>query len=196
MVLLAAFAAVSDAQPSNPFFAYLPVLREYLDVSTPQLEAIGRLNQEHDEWTWTKQLRLAQVQREIWQERDRTSPDPAALGVRMLEVEAICRELAARVTDLRARLTALLTEAQRTKLRTLQEALRLVPAIQQAQTVKLLDGPYVTYSGATFIREAIPSGDAFSRTDGTRLGAYPDAACGPSVFPGNIIPIARVTPAP
>ena len=193
---MAAFAALSYAQSSNPFFSYLPVLREYLELSQSQTESIARANEEHDQWTWGKQLRLAQVQREIWQERERTSPDPAALGVRMLEIEAICRELGARVTDLRAKLTALLTEAQQTKLRTLQQALRLVPAIQQAQTVKLLDGPYVAYSGAIFIREAIPSGDAFSRTDGTRLGGYPDAACSPTVFPGNIIPAARITPAP
>lgn len=191
-MLLAAFAALSCAQSSNPFFQYLPVLREYLDLSQAQIEAIARANEEHDRWVWAKQVRLAEVQREIWQERERTALDSGALGVRMVEVEAICRELAARAVEQRQKLQTLLNEAQRAKLKTLEDALRLVPAIQEAQGVKLLGEPAVTYAGPMFGRVIVSSGDAFSRTDGTRLGTYPHEACGVPLFPGNVIPASRI----
>lgn len=185
--------ALVHAQPENPFFDYLPAIRAYLEITPAQMQSIERANEEHSQWTWSKQLRLAQVQREIAEERAKTAPDPMALGVRYVEIEAICRESAAKLVEQRAKNQNLLTDAQRTKLKTLEDALKLVPAIQQAQSLQILGEPYVSLSGAMFLQNRIAStGDRFSRTDGTGLSYSPDAACG--ALPGYIIPAARVMP--
>ena len=189
---LLAIATFVAAQDPGRWFDYLPVIREYLDLSTAQMEAIGRSNEEHDQWTWSKQLRLAQVQREIWAERARTSPDPTALGVRYVEIEAICRDLAARVVEQRTKNQRLLTETQHAKLKALEDALTLLPAIQQAQTLRLVGEPAVNLGGTILFEGRVTTGDAFSRTDGTRIAVYPNAACSPAVFPGNIIPAGRL----
>jgi hypothetical protein len=71
----------------------------------------------------------------------RETIDPAALGVRYREVELINREIEAERLKNRAELLAVLTPAQRTKLATLEQALRLQDTACSAVSYNLLSPP-------------------------------------------------------
>ncbi|MCX7603073.1 MAG: hypothetical protein N2036_03270, partial [Bryobacteraceae bacterium] len=101
-------------------------LVKYLDLNRDQMLELGRLQMEWQRYLSTKARRVAQVEREI---RDVTlAPviDPSALGVRYMELEAICREARDTETKIRDRARKLLTDAQRTKLGALEQAYRLL----------------------------------------------------------------------
>jgi hypothetical protein len=170
------------AQP-NPFYGVLPhqQLQEFLQLTDSQVNAILEANRQYSEWAFEKQRRIADVQREIAEETAKSPLDPMALGVRYAEVETICREVMDRVTELEKANVNLLTDAQKAKLKTLEDALRLFPAITQAQSARLLGGPAVGLGGVQAIGMTTIT-DRFNRTDGVRLGSF-----GP-VIPGCIAP--------
>ncbi|MCZ2078622.1 MAG: hypothetical protein LC130_26960 [Bryobacterales bacterium] len=166
---LLALCASAWAQP-NPFYGVLyPQLQEFLQLTDSQLNAILEANRQYSEWAFEKQRRIADVQREIAEETAKSPLDPMALGVRYAEVETICREVKDRGTELEKASVTVLTDAQKTKLKTLEDALKLFPAITQAQSARLLGGPAVGLGGVQVMGVTTIT-DRFNRTDGLRLG--------------------------
>ncbi len=76
---------------------------------------------------------MYQIQIEILEETSRDTPSAQALGVRYVEIEGICRELAGSGKAIRDKNLAVLTEQQKTRLAVLEEALRLSPVAREAQ---------------------------------------------------------------
>jgi len=172
--------AVAQPPPLNvaqPF----RMLREYLELSDTQVAAIVQGIADYARFAFEKQQRMAQVQAEIADWTAKETLDPMALGLRYVEIEAICRQLRDRSADLEKANVALLTEPQKTKLAMLDEARKLAPVIAEAQAVRLLGSPFAAV-------QAIPasriSGD-FSTISGAILGfPFPVGGC---PAPVNII---------
>ena len=139
---MVALAGAAWGQPGMP--GPLPVASRlvlYLELKPDQIVDLGKIQAEWQRYLASKVRRVQQVEREI---RDATLAevvDPSALGVRYMELEAICRE--ARDTEARIRESArkILTDAQRAKLAVLEEAYRLLPEIAEADALHLIYAP-------------------------------------------------------
>ena len=122
----------------RPFPRFLGEIRTYLALTDEQVEKMQRQIDDYSRWAALRQRRISEVQLEIAVETAKTPLDPAALGVRYAEVEAIRREIAERGAALVPANVALLTDAQKVKLKALEEALKLVSTGDQAKVLKLL----------------------------------------------------------
>ena len=116
----------------------LPQVREYLQLTNTQVLGIALNNDQYNRSIQERMQRVRQVQIEIVTETGRDLVDPTALGVRYTEIELICRDLRDYANNLRRQNLSLLTERQLTKLRSLEEALKLLPVIIEAQMSNVL----------------------------------------------------------
>lgn len=150
------------------------VLQRYLELADSQVETILRNNEDYNRYSREKQNRIAQVQSEIAEETAKESLDPAALGIRYAEIEVHCRQLKEEAARTRNLNMAALSDAQKTKLKALEEAVKLLPVISEAEWTNLLG----TYSGPPFLFNSTTA-----RTDGARLGTLIPgvAGCSPAV---------------
>ena len=122
------------------------------------------------------------MQTEISQETAKDALDPMALGVRYLEVELICRDITLRTVAIQKTNTEVLTDQQKAKLKTLDDAMKLAPVISDAQNAKLLAGS--------------SSVGSFSFASVGFLTGIPTSANGcASQFPLLTIPVARLNSA-
>ena len=131
------------------------MIREYLALTETQMVKISDQNNEFARWSAGRSQRMYEVQFEIGVETAREPLDPAGLGVRYAEVEAIRREIAERSKKLVVENVAVLTPAQVTKLKALEEAMKLVPVNNEAQSVSLLPD---SCSGATGVLAGVLGG--------------------------------------
>jgi len=168
------FSSVCFAQA--PIATFPPALRQYLELSSTQVENIVRLNNDHRQDVSQKTRRSLQVQVEIRDETNREVLDPMALGIRYAELEAIRRDLNDQLKGLRTKVRAVLNDAQRAKLKALEDASKLQPLISEALCENLLD-PQV---------QVLPL--RFSSGDGVLSGVS-------GVLPGLIYPSGCVFPA-
>jgi hypothetical protein len=154
----------------TPWFDYTPLgeVRKYLQLTDTQYQAILDQNERYNRMAQEKVRRIAQVQVEIGEETDKSPLDPAALGIRYAEIEAICRELKDESDRARQQSLAALTEPQRTRLNALEEAIKLYPVIAEAEAGNLLPGPY---AAANYASRSVGVG----RTLGAALGGI--SAC-------------------
>jgi hypothetical protein len=118
-----------------------PDLIQYLGLNDNQATAIRQANNSYFQFTMQKSLRSSQVQNEIAVETARPTLDPMALGLRYLELEAIQREIATEEARTRTTVQAILTDAQKTKIKALEDAMRLQPLICDAQSARILAPP-------------------------------------------------------
>jgi hypothetical protein len=151
-IVLALFASLASAQLPPRWFDPLPDLREFLQLTDAQIRTILSNNDDYNRWSAEKQMRIRQVQTEIVQETAKQVLEPNALGMRYAEIETICREMKERLEADRNRNLATLNMEQRAKLKVLEDAMKLAPAISQAQYGNLLGGftyapPVLTSSG-------------------------------------------------
>lgn len=89
---------------------------------------------------------MFQVQSEIRDETAKSPLDPAALGIRYAEIETICRNVRDEGVSVQTRNLTLLTDAQKVKLKALDDAYKLLPVINEAQNAGLLSPP-APYAG-------------------------------------------------
>jgi hypothetical protein len=122
----------------STWFEFLPRLQQYLALTDTQVQAILRNNQAYNAVISEKQLRIAQVDLEIQQERRKENIDAMAIGLRVAEIESHCRFLKGEAEATYRRNREVLTDAQRTRLAALEEAAKLIPVIQEAQSGAML----------------------------------------------------------
>lgn len=125
----------------HPFFNHLPQIRAYLSLTDEQVAKMARQIDDFQRWAANRQRRMFEVHLEIAEETAKSPLDPAALGIRYAEVEAIRREIAERNSKLVDENVAVLTDVQKIKLKALEEALKLVGTGNEAQALRLLPDP-------------------------------------------------------
>ena len=179
-MLLAFVLLPAEAQVLPPI-RVVSLLDQYLGITSEQSRRFNENEAEFTRWSFDKIRRVAQVRSEISQETSKPQLDPFAIGVRYVEIEAICRQGREQLEDLRRKNAGILTTAQRAKLNVLNEALKLLPAIREAQGRNLLEG------GAPSPLDSI--GGLIS--GGIGSGSFALTGCD-NPFPGNIIPGIRL----
>jgi hypothetical protein len=135
MLMLALGVAVSAQTYLSPLG-----LQDFLGLTNTQWDAIAKNNDDYNRAVIEKQNRIQQVQVEIGQYTSAQTIDPMELGVRYMEIEYLCRQMRDAAVAAQNKNLALLNDAQKTKLKVLEDAMNLSPVISQAQSVKLLSG--------------------------------------------------------
>ncbi|MCC6341216.1 MAG: hypothetical protein IT166_03400 [Bryobacterales bacterium] len=185
LVLLASAAGVFGQTVPPPIPAPYPgppliELKQYLTLTDAQyVQLFDNLDQSRRAAAGFQQ-RIYQLRREIDIETERPNPDPMELGTRYAEIEHNCRAITNESKALREKNSGLLTDAQKAKLKTLDDARKLYPVISQAQLASLLEG------GVTGLSPGGVVGGIISTIPPTIV---PVAGCA-APFPGRIIPAA------
>jgi len=132
-------------------------LRVYLGLTDTQVSQLLQNLDDYSRLVSQRQQRIFQVQSEIRDETAKSPLDPAALGIRYAEIETICRNVRDEAAATQTRNLSVLTDAQKVKLKALEDAMKLQPVINEAQNAGLLSppGPYAILSG-------VLSGTSFS----------------------------------
>ena len=131
------------AQTTTPILFPTPApcqdLKQYLGLTESQYQGLLSNQSSYQTFVLSKQRRVAQVNAEIAAETARENLDAMSLGLRYLELEVTCREVTDAFGKLRTQNLALLNDAQKVKLKVLEDALKLSSTIQQAQQVNLVN---------------------------------------------------------
>src|SRR5215472_14056567 len=141
------------AQPNPWFYQPLGQVQQFLQLTDTQLQTILTNNGDYNQFAMTKRTRISQLQSEIATETAKDTLDPLALGVRYAEIETICREMKDQAVSYQTKNTAILTDPQKAKLQTLQDAVKLAPVIEDAQSGNLIGT--VTYAPLFFTSNSI-----------------------------------------
>ncbi len=104
----------------NRWFQPLALVKEFLQLTDSQLEAILTNNDEYNRWSWEKQNRIQQVQNEIGDETSKDTLDPTALGIRYAEIESICRNMKDQAARFQKKNVEMLNDTQRAELKGLE----------------------------------------------------------------------------
>lgn len=171
--MLFAVLALPLCAQMQPPRQMLPQVREYLQLTNAQVLGIALNNDDYNRTIQERLQRVRQVQIEIAAETAKDPVDPAALGVRYAEIELICRDLRDLANTLQKQNLALLTDEQRTKLRTLEEALKLLPVLTEAQMSNLLGNwtspPNVMNGSSGFVTGSFLGVNAINGCSGTGM---------------------------
>ena len=116
-------------------------LTAYLVLSGDQIASISAAVQDYEVFAGPKEARQQQILLELQIETAKDTLDPMTLGLRYVELEALRRQLQSRQANLRTKVRATLTSAQRAKLDILAQAAQLTTEVAQAQCSFLIDAP-------------------------------------------------------
>lgn len=116
---LKSFLTLTDAQVTQ----LKEVLKKQAEANKPVMEQIRAKNQE------------------LAEEMRKDSPSPATVGQLMVDIKKLREQIRDASGDVSTGALAVLTPAQQTKLKELEAAQQLVPAIHQAQVLNLLARP-------------------------------------------------------
>lgn len=178
--LLLLLSSALSAQAPPTFFPQWFDLKQYLQLTDAQYVKLLDNQTQYQRIVSNHQRRMGQLQNEIGIETARERPDPTELGTRYAEIEMICRQVGNEAKQLRTQNLSLLTEPQKTRLKALEDALKLMPIVSQAQSASLLEGPVPFGSVPTWVERsgdfAPPIG---GRIDGIAGGPffYPPGGC-------------------
>jgi hypothetical protein len=148
ILLAACVLAGAQAPPSR----FSPDVKQVLELTEAQVDAITALNRGYDDQVGRKSQRMYQIAAE------------GGAGI-----EAIGREMDAELTRVRMRVREVLTGPQRARLKILEDALKLQRAVLAAQCESLLEppapplpGPHGTPSVGRYSAILVPDGASMS----------------------------------
>jgi hypothetical protein len=122
-----AAAASAWISPEDPLSAYLALTGE-------QVVQISQLQRDFDDYRSEKILRTSQVERELDQEANQPLPDAIAIGLRLVELETIKREVEHEQAVLVKTIQSKLSSEQLIRLRAIEDARRLAALDPVAQS--------------------------------------------------------------
>jgi len=128
--------AMAQAVPRNP-----DALKETLGLSDTQVQQLRDLRKQQFEAA-RPSLEQAREKRQALAEAMRSeNPDPAKVGQLMVEMKQLRQSMGGRRGELQSKAQAILTPEQQTKLQSLREAQRMMPAMRQAMALGLIAPP-------------------------------------------------------
>jgi hypothetical protein len=152
-VLVSFLAPAVHAQTPVPVPIRRPLslVQDFLGLTNAQVDAILQNNDAYARYVAEKQTRISQVRGEIADWTAATTLDPMELGMRYVEIEYQCRQMKTEGENSQKRNLAVLTDAQKAKLKSLDDALKLMPVVYEAQSANIFGTPTTPqYAGFGF----------------------------------------------
>jgi hypothetical protein len=164
--------------------AVFPMLRQFLGLTDAQVSVILKENSDYNTFSFQQQRQIQNAQSQIAVETAKDQLDPMALGTLYAGIESACRELRDRAATSQKQNLSILTDAQKAKLNTLTDAIKVIPIISEAQAGNLIGSttPFAFSASSSGIISGV-------------LG-FPSVPGCASPFPANIIPANRLAAAP
>lgn len=116
-------------------------LQQYLGLSTGQASAITNLNTANERKVGDDQQMISHLQVQIVQETAKDPLDPQTLGSLYAQIETIRRNISSDQATLRKSAQAVLNDMQQVKLKSLDDARKQQPLINEATCQNLLSAP-------------------------------------------------------
>jgi hypothetical protein len=119
----------------------LSQVQQFLGLTDSQVSAILQNNNDYSAFVFQQQRQIQNAQFQIAVETAKDPLDPMTLGTLYAGIESACRELRDRAATTQKQNISILTDAQKTKLNVLNDAMKLAPIISEAQFGNLLGSP-------------------------------------------------------
>jgi hypothetical protein len=148
LLSVSVLAQAQNMPSPDPGRGALKQLVNYLQLTPEQIAKITAANLDLDQFLVRKEVRAAQVNSEIRDETTKDVVDPMALGVRYTELEAICRESRDKKQKTVTATQSVLNTTQQAQLKTLEQAYAMLPLVETADAVNLIDTPLPNLSSS------------------------------------------------
>jgi Spy/CpxP family protein refolding chaperone len=118
-------------------------LQQFLALTPAQLDALEKSRQARMQEEQSIYQQVAEKQRQMYQLLQQGSNDASTIGRLMVEVNNLNRSIPQKKAPYRAQALAVLTDAQKAKLATLLDAMKLQAPAWQAVELNMIDNPHV-----------------------------------------------------
>jgi hypothetical protein len=189
---LSAWSQPTPLPPQQP----LSQVKQFLGLTDAQVTTILQNNNELTRFSFEQQRQIQNAQFQIAVETSKDQLDPMAIGTLYAGIESACRDLREKAATSQKQNISILTDAQKTKLNMLSDAIKLAPIISEAQSGNLLGSQnFPTFAFTGIFSGTIPGVTGFSDflLGVARFPLLPGCA---SPFPGFVIPANRIFGAP
>ena len=116
-------------------------LNSHLSLTDSQMQNLRTIREQHRQATQASMEDLHTKERALRDQLNAGSTDAATLGRMLIEIESARKRNETSRQAFREQAVAALSADQRARLKTLEEARKLVPAIHEAEMMGFLDGP-------------------------------------------------------
>jgi hypothetical protein len=116
-------------------------VREYFNITDSQVSAFLSARASYNDYSHRQQNRIADLQVQIRDETAKAAPDPNALGMLYIQLEAINQEMSMQAARYTKAAQAVLSTDQTAKLTALQSTVALQSAAYQAMTCNIVTAP-------------------------------------------------------
>ena len=149
-ILALAVLSVSSLLAQEPTNMILPVvpqqwdqLKQYLVLTDAQVASLQQIRENRLQQERAIYTQISEKHRQMYALLQQGSNDAATIGRLMVESNNLSRQLPLKGDTYRTEVLAVLTPAQKTKLPTLTEALKLQAAAWQATELNMIDNPNI-----------------------------------------------------
>lgn len=154
IIALLAWAVAGFAQgPAGPGFPLGPpqpgtdLVKAFLTLTDSQIQGLQQLRTQTGDALQSIHQEIQQKQTTLQEQLSKGSTDAAALGKLLLDIEALRKRVTQTEETLHNQALGTLTAAQKAKLMTLEDAVKLQPVIGQAAGLQLLTPPQLPMGG-------------------------------------------------
>jgi Spy/CpxP family protein refolding chaperone len=146
MILMATAASLLAQHPGPS----LDALKTYLNLTDSQVQGLQQIQQQEWQANRTTMQTIRQNQANLDSMLQKGGADAATTGKLMMDIQALRSSMSKTHESFSAQAANTLTADQKAKLKTLQDAMALMPAIHQASALGLLASPQGLDSATRF----------------------------------------------
>jgi Spy/CpxP family protein refolding chaperone len=141
MIVMATAAGLFAQRPGPPPEPSIDALKTYLNLTDSQVQGLQQIQQQERQANRSTMQTIRQNQASLDSMMQKGGADAAAAGRLLVEIQALQSNMSKTRDSFSAQAANALTADQKTKLKTLQDAVALMPAIHQASALGLLAPP-------------------------------------------------------
>jgi Spy/CpxP family protein refolding chaperone len=147
LLILAATALLAQVPPAatagrgRQAGAGVAAVKKALDLSDQQVQQLVQLRREEQKALQPVREQMREKRQALQTARQSASPNPTAIGQLVIDLQGLQKEVQAKNEDYHAKALALLDDAQKAKLKDLQQAARARPMVQGGTLLNLLLPP-------------------------------------------------------
>jgi Spy/CpxP family protein refolding chaperone len=159
MIVMATAASLLAQRPGPHSAPSLDALKTYLNLTDSQVQGLQQIQQQERQANQTTMQTIRQNQANLDSMMQKGGADAATVGKLMVDIQTLQGSVSKTHDSFSAQAANTLTADQKTKLKTLQDAMALMPAIHQASALGLLTSPQgAAGTGATTLFRRGPGG--------------------------------------